>query len=92
MSKILNILLALTVTQDQICSLKCKLIVLFLVDNVNYHLFYKVKIVKLEELLDNMKTTKGNVPSPGEYVLLKKKQINYDLLLVLPLNGYKVLK
>jgi hypothetical protein len=54
--------------------------------------FYKVKIVKLEELLDNMKTTKGNIPSPGEYVLFKKKQINHDYLLVLPLNGYKVLK
>jgi len=24
--------------------------------------------MKLEELLDNMKTTKGNIPSPGEYV------------------------
>jgi len=37
-------------------------------------LFYKVKIVKLEELLDNIKTTKGNIPSPGEYVVSKKKR------------------
>jgi hypothetical protein len=38
--------------------------------------FSKVKIVKLEELLDNMKTTKGNVPSPGEYVFSPKTKIN----------------
>lgn len=29
-----------------------------------------VRVVKLEELLDNMKMTKGNVPSPGESVFL----------------------
>jgi len=51
-------------------------------------LLYKVKIVKLEELLDNMKTTKGNIPSPGEYVLSKtKKKEIIILILVLLLNG-----
>jgi hypothetical protein len=44
--------------------------------------------VKLEELLDSMKTTKGNIPSPGEYVLPKKKQINpFFFIVVLLLNG-----
>jgi hypothetical protein len=38
-------------------------------------LFDTVKIVKLEELLDNMKTTKGNIPSPGEYVLSMTRKI-----------------
>jgi hypothetical protein len=69
----LNIVLALTVTQDQICSLKCKLIILFSKEK-DKRLFYKVKIVKLEELLDSMKTTKGNIPSPGEYVLSAKNK------------------
>jgi hypothetical protein len=35
--------------------------------------------VKLEELLDNIKTTKGNIPSPGEYVLSKKNKLNHNL-------------
>jgi hypothetical protein len=32
--------------------------------------------MKLEELLDTMKTTKGNIPSPGEYVLFMQDKIN----------------
>ena len=40
-------------------------------------LFSIVKIVKLEELLDNMKTTKGNIPSPGEYVFIREKKAIY---------------
>ncbi|CAF1166635.1 unnamed protein product [Adineta ricciae] len=52
---------ALTVTQDQICNLK-------------------LKVVKLEELLDNMKTTKGNIPSPGDtaYKWLKSAEIDFN--------------
>ncbi|UJR25139.1 hypothetical protein I4U23_006498 [Adineta vaga] len=52
---------ALTVTQDQICSLK-------------------LKVIKLEESLDNMKTTKGNIPSPGDtaYKWLKGSDIDFN--------------
>jgi hypothetical protein len=72
----LDIILALTVTQDQICSLKCKLNSFHCEEKKPMIRFSKVKIVKLEELLDNMKTTKGNVPSPGEYVFSPKTKIN----------------
>jgi hypothetical protein len=37
--------------------------------------------MKLEELLDSMKITKGNIPSPGEYVLLMKGTQNRFYLL-----------
>jgi len=33
--QILNIILALNITQDQICSLKCKLIVFFLKEKID---------------------------------------------------------
>ncbi|CAF0756572.1 unnamed protein product [Rotaria sp. Silwood1] len=51
---------ALTITQDQISSLK-------------------LKIMKLEELLDEMKTTKGNIPSPGDVAFkwLKSAEIDF---------------
>ncbi|CAF2084336.1 unnamed protein product [Rotaria magnacalcarata] len=52
---------ALTITQDQICSLK-------------------LKIMKLEELLDNMKITKGNIPSPGDVAFkwLQSAEIDFN--------------
>ncbi|CAF4004893.1 unnamed protein product [Adineta steineri] len=40
----------------------------------------KLKIAKLEELLDNMKTTKGNIPSPGDtaFKWLKSADIDFN--------------
>jgi len=35
-TSILNIILALTITQDQICSLKCKLITLYSKEKIDY--------------------------------------------------------
>ncbi|CAF4224990.1 unnamed protein product, partial [Rotaria sordida] len=39
----------------------------------------KLKIMKLEELLDEMKTTKGNIPSPGDVAFkwLKNAEIDF---------------
>ncbi|CAF4234563.1 unnamed protein product [Rotaria sp. Silwood2] len=50
---------ALTITQDQISSLK-------------------LKIMKLEYLLDEMKTTKGNIPSPGDVAFKWLKSAELD--------------
>lgn len=42
--------------------------------------FDVVKVVKLEELLDGMKVTKGNIPSPGEYVILEAREKNVSMV------------